>query len=817
MQDPPVRKRQRSDRDSAEVVGLFARALHDHQRGNLQAARDLFQAVLAREPDHEGSLHCLGVIALQTGRHDLAIELIGRSIALNDQVPDFHYNIGIAYGWLGKFDQAIAHNRKAIELRPDHWAAHMNLGKALLAQGRNDEAIESYERVVALVPKSAEAHLGLANALAGCGKTEGAAAEYRKVLALDPRLADAHNNFGTLLAADGKRDEAIAAYKQAIRFNPGLAMAEVNLGAMLAADRQYAEACACFQRALALRPDLVAAHNGLGKTLQGMGDLERALEAFCRAESLDNTVETRALLHTSFTDPRAVEYAPRYRESLTRAMSEPLREPREMMAAALTALASDPVISKCREKTWHTTQASVLDPIDIRAMAKDQLLLAVLQCERTAEEGFERLLTAMRAMMLDQASQLGPRDPIDDDLLALHCALARQCFLTEYVFACSEQEAGLVRTLNAALHESLKSGAEIQPRWIAAAASYRALHTLPKAEVLQSRQWPTPVAAVIEQQIGVPRDIQRCAAAIPRLTPIEDAVSLLVASQYEDSPYPRWEILPVPQQPKITIAAYLRDRFPAVRARLDGDADSYDYLVAGCGTGRHVAGLARSFGRLRLDAIDLSRASLGYAKYKADSIGITDIAYAQADILALATTGKSYDVVDCIGVLHHMAVPEAGWKILLGCLRPRGCMRLGFYSKMARRNIIAARRHIAERGYGQSVDEIRRCRQDFLAHPDGTPEKEATRFWDFYGLSDCRDLLFHVQEHQLTLPQIGHFIAENDLELIGLEVNGAVQQQYSQRFSSDPAMINLENWHVFEQAHPDVFKEMYVFWVQRKM
>ena len=143
-------------------------------------------------------------------------------------------------------------------------------------------------------------------------------------------------------------------------------------------------------------------------------------------------------------------------------------------------------------------------------------------------------------------------------------------------------------------------------------------------------------------------------------------------------------------------------------------------------------------------------------------------------------------------------------------------MRLALYSKIARRNIIAARRLIAERGYGKSADEIRRCRQDFLACPDGTPEKEATRFWDFYSLSDCRDLLFHVQEHQLALPQIGRFIAENDLELIGLEVGGAVQQQYGQQFPSDPAMIDLNNWHVFEEAHPDVFKEMYVFWVQRK-
>src|SRR5205823_10486987 len=207
-----------------------------------------------------------------------------------------------------------------------------------------------------------------------------AAAECRKILALDPGHAEAHNNLGTLLAAEGKRDEAIAAYRQAIRFNPRLAMAEVNLGAMLAADRQHAEARACFQRALAAQPQLAAAHKGLGKTLQAMGDLGGALEAFRQAVSLDDTVETRALLHIAFTDPRAVPYAPRYRESLIRAMSEPLCEPREMMSAALTALASDAIIGKCTEKAWRPTSAPALDPIDLQKIAKDQLLLAVLRC-----------------------------------------------------------------------------------------------------------------------------------------------------------------------------------------------------------------------------------------------------------------------------------------------------------------------------------------------------------------------------------------------------------------------------------------------------
>jgi hypothetical protein len=104
-----------------------------------------------------------------------------------------------------------------------------------------------------------------------------------------------------------------------------------------------------------------------------------------------------------------------------------------------------------------------------------------------------------------------------------------------------------------------------------------------------------------------------------------------------------------------------------------------------------------------------------------------------------------------------------------------------------------------------------------LARPSGTPEREATRFWDFHTLNECRDLLFHVQEHQHTLLGISKFIAESGLELIGMEVDDGVRRKYLQRFRDDPAMVDLAHWHAFEQANPDTFREMYVFWVQRNV
>ena len=64
-----------------------------------------------------------------------------------------------------------------------------------------------------------------------------------------------------------------------------------------------------------------------------------------------------------------------------------------------------------------------------------------------------------------------------------------------------------------------------------------------------------------------------------------------------------------------------------------------------------------------------------------------------------ARSGGDFDFIEASGVLHHLADPWEGWRVLLSLLRPGGTMQVGLYSELARRNIVAARALIAERGY----------------------------------------------------------------------------------------------------------------------
>ncbi len=286
-------------------------------------------------------------------------------------------------------------------------------------------------------------------------------------------------------------------------------------------------------------------------------------------------------------------------------------------------------------------------------------------------------------------------------------------------------------------------------------------------------------------------------------------------NQYEESPYPRW-VKCAPDDITQPVDARLRTDFPHARYRPIGRTNSLDVLIAGCGTGQQAVMMARRYAGARVLAVDLSLSSLCYAKHRTDALGLNNIEYGQADILKLASLGRDFDLIACTGVLHHLADPLEGWRTLLSILRPNGIMHIALYSELARADVVAARDLIATRGYKANIDDIRRCRQDILALDEKSPDRAIAWRGDFYATSDCRDLLFHVQEHQFTIPQIKHFLADNGLEFIGFEHDAHVLARYRAQFPDDPACTDLDHWHAYEQQNPRTFARMYQFIVQKQ-
>ena len=304
---------------------------------------------------------------------------------------------------------------------------------------------------------------------------------------------------------------------------------------------------------------------------------------------------------------------------------------------------------------------------------------------------------------------------------------------------------------------------------------------------------------------------------IPCVTSIQNSISKSVREQYEENPYPRWIKTGLAYKSK-SIGAVLRG--PPLGFDL-GDHVSPEHpeiLVAGCGTGQHVLNTASRFSNARVLAVDLSLNSLSYALRKTNKFGFSNIDYAQADIMELGGLGRQFDLIECSGVLHHLGDPLAGWQILVNLLRPRGIMKIGLYSEAARQHIIEGHSIIAEKGYTTSSEDIRRCRQDIITMTeDGNPTMaKICNYRDFFSLSECRDLLFHVQEHRFTLPQIDEALKDLNLKFLGFEIRDQkALKQFKESHANSNALTSLSLWHKFELDNPDTFRGMYQFWCQK--
>jgi protein O-GlcNAc transferase len=272
---------------TSDIEQILGRARALHQAGRLNEAEGLYRQMLAVDPNHADALHLLGVVAYQGGRNDLALELIGKAIAHNDRVADFHCNIGNVLGTLGRLGEAEAHYRRAIRLNPNHAESHNNLGNALKDQGQLDEAEGQFRHALALRSGYAEAHYNLGNVLLDQSRTEEAVRHYRQAIGLNPGMANAHYNLGHALKVQGNPADAVECYQQAISLRPDWADVYNNLGTVLYDLDRLAEAEACFRRALAILPENATALDNLATTLRTAGRIEEAIAYLKRALAIN--------------------------------------------------------------------------------------------------------------------------------------------------------------------------------------------------------------------------------------------------------------------------------------------------------------------------------------------------------------------------------------------------------------------------------------------------------------------------------------------------------------------------------------------------
>lgn len=752
------------------------------------------------------------------------------------------YNIrGSIFQQLDQHEASIESYRHALKIKPNYAEAYYNMANAFKLNNQLSEALEAYDTVVKLEPDNAQAYYNIANTYRDRKQLEKSLTAYNRAIELNPKYAQAYHNMGVTLSDLGRYDTAIVSLRKALKIQPNYAQAYYNLGITLQSNGMLNEAKETLKKALVLRPDYVQAYNNFGVICYELGDLDEAIDAYLAAikhhknfgeahfnlgvvlyekghlnEAISSFVKALQILPNFEPAYRSIGHAlegiqfnkpqPDIQKILLSLLEKKsVVRPINISKAVISLLKLEPKLKRYLDLNLVISEHNI--STFVKNLSEIPLLLQLMKVCPIPDLDIELLLRKARAQLLISLSSVKPSEAI----LKFQGALALQCFINEFLYEQTDEETDALSRLEENVKRALQCNQKPDSRQILCLASYKSLHEYAWAEHLSSDEH---TKEVIRSQIKEPKLEIEMQSRIPQLTNITDYVSSKVKEQYEENPYPRWISLSLPQKGKSIVEIAKLSKLQVLAQPLL-KATTPNILVAGCGTGQHAISTACRFGNSKVTAIDLSLSSLSYAKRKTDELNIKNVEYIQADILDVHKLCKKFDIIESVGVLHHMKNPYTGWKGLVDCLNPGGLMLIGLYSAKSRVNHTIIRREIHEKGLKYSKSEVQKYRAKII-QSKSLQHKNITSRVDFYNLSNIRDLLFHVQEHQFTIPQISNYLSKLGLSFCGFELQKVIPH-FMKRYPNTEYLYDLDKWHKYELANPYTFIGMYQFWCQKSI
>lgn len=576
------------------------------------------------------------------------------------------------------------------------------------------------------------------------------------------------------------------------------------------------EAAVWFGKAVVSEPKNAAAHHNLSCALADSGATELAIVSSCRALELnpkhDNAVKklgsflkTPGLILKRLPAPKGLLVAFGVPD-IDHTTLGPLAAQLIRQTSALT-----PAFELMQAESADAAADWLLSKAGLKTLG-DPLLIALLTKTINRDLVVEELLTALRrtCLLKRPVSELPP-PPVQRML----SALAIQSAINEFIFATNTDEDEALDRLKQDVEAQLSEGNRIGSEALLYAL-YRPLKDLSGAGKLleiNPKRLPEPLRRVVDFTLRQDQEEAALKADLKRLRSIDASSSTPVAAMYEENPYPRWLSMDIPVEGSWT--QQLHETVGELASGLAKQPENV--LVAGCGTGRHALYCAVGYApKNETLAIDLSSASLGYAMRKTKNFNARNLSFLQADILDLDLLEREFDIIESVGVLHHMADPMVGWRKLCARLQPGGVMRIGLYRDLGRQDIMTGRAYVQEKKLAADAKGIRSFRQALiredaeLADQDWRHSLMATP--DFYSASEVRDLVFHVQERNYTLPEIGEAMKELGLRFGGLEAPRSLKTAFRRKYPDPAAQQDIDAWWSFEQEHPELFRRMYEFW-----
>ena len=263
----------------------FARGMRLQQKGDLEGARQAYEAGLKLEPRRMEVLSNLGLVYSQLGQPGQAVKCFRKALEIEPQQHAVRLNLGVAYMRAGEFASAQRELQAVVDAQPSNLAARSLLGLSLLKLNRLPEGIVQLEVVRQANPKDSSLIDTLASAYIKANqldKAEPLVAELEK-----NDSAEAHFVVGSYYLAKLDHQRAIQEFTLALKENPRLLGVRAQLAYAYFFDFKWDRSIKMCEEELALNPNDGNAVSLLGSLYRQRGRLDEA------AKLLDQAIKMR--------------------------------------------------------------------------------------------------------------------------------------------------------------------------------------------------------------------------------------------------------------------------------------------------------------------------------------------------------------------------------------------------------------------------------------------------------------------------------------------------------------------------------------------
>jgi len=263
--------------------------LEYHRAGNLDCASINYSKLLKHDPLNPEALNLMGVISLQTGNPEKAIELISKALAQDINNPGYLNNLGQAWDRTDNASEALKCYQKALKIQPNSSDVLNNIGNSLKTFGRYAEAKLAFKEALTLTKEDPSIYHSFGVLRQEMGAFSEAIKCYRSALSLNPSLPTVHGSLASALESLGESELAVQSYFLAIKLDPFYLPAHEGLKKIRWAAKDIKLLHESYFYACKVCPNSASAFNNLAQSLFESSEIDAAFDAVKKAFSLDAT------------------------------------------------------------------------------------------------------------------------------------------------------------------------------------------------------------------------------------------------------------------------------------------------------------------------------------------------------------------------------------------------------------------------------------------------------------------------------------------------------------------------------------------------